>query len=1178
MRSPLFDIYDPYGELDMQAQMGMLPPDEEDVDEYGIPRQRKRATLSDLLPEEEKRSMLGRIANMGASGLTGLGYLLDTPGALVRGVLAGKPLSVFGGADERVTGRDLFRQMGLAGDEDNWMNWSAGLAGEIVLDPLTYLNPLAVLGRGAASAAGRAAQRSGLLENVKLMARRENMGVREFMRRNTPEDLFANALAPDNARQLFEHAATAKGLDPADLVGENLAGLMEARLPFSQHGYMFSGGSAGDTLARSLDQFGEALTRNPYTGPIANRLTKAFDVTAMEQLHPDDQWRGREAWAKFQGRSRDMRERHARAYLSARRAGDAFDEQSIQNAIVDSIEAAGSPERIANLSPQSRRAIEVMESVPEWRQYRDFARQELEDQMQTLAELGVQVPAAPGEGQMGYFSRQKVLFDNERIPERLGKDGRPVRPYERGERVFTTDDVFGASRRGYLKDLSRDDLRRLMQGEEGRALRDRLTFAEPDSIPGVLDEAFQTLGMRDPYENIAGADGVTLSRLRQLVDAPPLSEAERAADLKAMAALEQQAASYKQELGDLLGYVDRNFADTGRGLYDRHTMADLLRSGTGSARSAANAEVLVDSLVRMASELPPGQIPGGGGVEMLKAAEGLGFNPSRLKEILESRLPGRDIAQMSISEADLRRLRAVSPRPQSDPTSMLDRLYRSFTNAFKIGALATPSYHTRNIYSGGISTLSAGEMGPVDMARSFLAGGQAGRGNYDALFERLKDAPALRHLKHDKQALIDEVLVQSARNPLGQGLLSEFEGGLRNPADNLIMGMDPQDPLRLFGDGGVLYDPNRSWTDWATVKGVDFAGAASGRRTPSETLNPLLRLHERAGRRGEDFLRIGTFIEALRQGFSPDAASDLVFKTQVNYAPEAFTQFERQIKRAVPFYSYTRGIAPLVGENLLYRPGGLQGQVTRAISDLARPSDDQFVPEHLRATASIPLPFRLGEEGNLQRFLTNVDVPWEGLVNLVSPGTGNNVVERVTSGIQKTGLNLMGQLNPLIKAPLELLMDRQLYSGRQMSDLYSMLEQDIGPLGRPLEQLLANAPGGSRAISIARTARDSRMSPQERALKLLVNNFAGVKLTDVDEERSKSLAARNMLNELLRTTGGVRSYENITVPDEVLAGLPKEKQDMYLLYRVLQSDAAKRARARKQAEQDPMEVLLGGLR
>jgi hypothetical protein len=66
-----------------------------------------------------------------------------------------------------------------------------------------------------------------------------------------------------------------------------------------------------------------------------------------------------------------------------------------------------------------------------------------------------------------------------------------------------------------------------------------------------------------------------------------------------------------------------------------------------------------------------------------------------------------------------------------------------------------------------------------------------------------------------------------------------------------------------------------------------------------------------------------------------------------------------------------------------------------------------------------------------------------------------------------------------------------------------------------------------------------------------------------------------MLNKMLESTPGVRTYENVTVPDEVLRSMPKQQRDMYLLYKIVQSEAAKRARDKKKAQagMDPMQML-----
>ena len=162
----------------------------------------------------------------------------------------------------------------------------------------------------------------------------------------------------------------------------------------------------------------------------------------------------------------------------------------------------------------------------------------------------------------------------------------------------------------------------------------------------------------------------------------------------------------------------------------------------------------------------------------------------------------------------------------------------------------------------------------------------------------------------------------------------------------------------------------------------------------------------------------------------------------------------------------------------------------------------------------------------------------------------------------------------MIKAPVEYVTNRQLYSGRDLSDLYSVLERDIGEIGRPLEQLAVNfVPFGSRAIGTYRQLTDNRLDSADRYTKAAWNLLAGAKLTDIDQERSKQLAARQMLNELLSSTPGVRTYENITVPEDVLRAMPREQQQQYLLYRIIQSEAAKRARERKKQEPDPMQLL-----
>lgn len=148
----------------------------------------------------------------------------------------------------------------------------------------------------------------------------------------------------------------------------------------------------------------------------------------------------------------------------------------------------------------------------------------------------------------------------------------------------------------------------------------------------------------------------------------------------------------------------------------------------------------------------------------------------------------------------------------------------------------------------------------------------------------------------------------------------------------------------------------------------------------------------------------------------------------------------------------------------------------------SEPSENQFTPEYLRQSAAIPLdgavPFLGLETPGITRFLTNIDLPHESVLNLFTPGVSNTLPGTIGGALAKTGSNILGQSNPLIKGPLEYVLNRQFYSGRQLSDLYSVLEQSLGPTGRGLEQVAVNLPGGSRAIGAFRQAIDHASAPR----------------------------------------------------------------------------------------------------
>lgn len=1272
MSSPLMNYY---GGGDDDLIDSLIP----EFDEFGRRLPKRKPGLSDLMTPEERKSLFSQVAGASASGLAGLGWILDTPGAAVRGLLSGGPgkamSSLWETSDERIDGRELLQQYGLVGDKKNWANWAGGFLGEVALDPLTYVNPLAILGRGALRPAAKVAERAGLLQDLPLLARKQGLGKREFMLSETPrgvidrasdeaaelasakldkavegytkslsadplatplptdilrtpldqlpEDLVRQAFPTrkavaidkgipdadflkwtpeqfiDEARQApltnFERAAKGMGLSPEELMDSPLGALMEARIPGTNISAGIGTGGGSKWLAGKIDQFGEGLTTNPLTAPIATRAVAAFDRSVLGQLDRADQWDAREAWRAQRGNRAAAREEMTAELLAPSRVPKQmlgneavdFNSQRIQNAIADSLEAGLDPEKLALLRDQE--ALDLIARTPEWDAFRKWAHSRNQDSLLNRRDAGLNASEFVSDEGTSFLGRQIKRFPMEDAPVIGGRDPRRVKPYERGQRLFSLDDLVGRSRQAYTDiERPRETLRQLSTDKE---FLDSLRAAGDDQLPELIDSAFEKLGLDAPYRNVRGDLG-TLNELEglsafkadvasraaageSLFPLPKMDnlrmEASQAKIDKAIKLLSGEANKKKVQLGDLLRQADNQFAKTAgngfgaTGLFDNSVVTDMNRSLQGEAVSLGNAQMIRDRLAREMVR-DGGSIAGGGYVPMEEAARQLGFNPKTLAETV---FAGDDIKQLSLPEKELQALKALGPRGPEE-RGMLGDLYKSFTGAFKALALATPAYHSRNIQSGLLSTMMNDDAPlrsvPGRLA-DFAAGVMGGSGKEDWIYSRIKDAPGFEGLS--KQAALDRFYLGAGRHNLGQGQI--LDGA---EAPNFIVGRGEMKHPEFWKKG-------RSWrdaiSDFFTLRGVDFKGAITGREAPAETLNPFIKLNENAGKVTEDGLRLGAYLGEIRRGATPDAAAAKVFKTQVDYSPDAFTDFERKLKQWIPFYSYPRGILPSVVDNLLQRPGGLQGRTIRAVSSGSRPNEDSFLPEHLRKSAAIQLPFGMGNNPNLASVLSLGILPYEGLVNLWSPGAGATTYEKVTDSIQKTGLNLAGMLNPVAKAPIELLMDRQLYSGREMSDLYSFLEDKVGlgTPGRHIEQVISNLPGGGQAIGIARTLGDERLSAAEKAIKLLTNKGLGVKLSTIDRQKAMEKATRDTLQTLLRTTPGVQKYESLNVPEETLASMSEEQRRQYLLYRIMQAEASKRARERKNEARDPLEIILG---
>lgn len=1205
-RSPLFDIFDPDGELQRRAGLGLLEDDEE-MDYLGvIPLKKRKPQLSDLMPQEEQRGFLRKLSEMGTSGLAGLGWILDTPGAVVRGALSGGPAKAISAlwetSDDRVTGRELARQYGLASDEDTWSNFTGGLATEVLLDPTTYfsLGLNQIIGRGAKTLAGQGAQRAGLLTDFDLFAKNvKNMGSREAMRKATPQELLAN-IADKAVRaekeKYFRQYADQLGQSAEDLLNAPLARMNRVGMPWTRQGAVdFFGESAGDSAARFGDWAAEGLMTNPYTGPAARGFTAAFDPDVLGRTDYDQQWDARQISAARRAREASDRKALSGLQYDAEQAlrdmKRSMNDQDISEAIRYYAETGEIPDALSGVFDMP----EMSRVLAHWDGVRNQA-------MRNAEALGMSLKEYQSRAGTGFFPRQQLGFDVPELPKypegRIPPE-RLKRVRRRGKKAVDVSDTMGA-RRDYLDVMGGTDTINRMSRDAD--LQQRLRAATPAEARAIIEDWAARnndgAGLYDWMDDFDPETGDFVNKAPALgADHPLVKEVEAlradaaraaaggqddlAASLRAQLAEKKKEIpgatreAYKdklnQDLGDLLRSLDPQHARKGKPLFGQNAFNEM--AGYSMRRGAAESDAQQAlRLLRKNRELQAAKdIPGGVNYTAQEALQKLGLTGDNAETVLARELGVDSLADISFNKKFIDEWsQVIDPGRLPPELSPLMEKYDDFTKSFKTLALLFPSRYTRDTYSGAFSAASKGLYSWGDRS----AAGAMRAGNYGPLLRRLKDVPGYSELSDEQK--IRKFLTEAGGQNLSQSTYADEIGDAAAGAQ--MREMYPGAARPKWSDiGRRVYNPDRGWLEALR----DFNPFAV--RTASGNRNPLLELGDRAAETTDAWNRYGTYLTAIRKGMHPEEARRLADLTQVNYRPEAFTSFERNVmKRAAPFYSYTRGIVPYISDQVINQPAGMLGLSTRAINRASDTQEEFFAPDDLRQTVSIALPESFGGKpaDNLQRFLTNIDLPFADPVNLISPGVGNTVVDRVLSGTGKTAMNFLGMMNPIPKSILELLTNRQFYTGRELSDTYSFLEQPfsqygLGSLARVAEQGIYNAPGGSRALGLYRQIMDDRTEGLDKWGKIAVNTLAGVKFKDVDQERTRRLAARNMLNQLLETTPGVRTYENITVPDDVLARLPEEQRKQFLLYRIIQSEAAKRAREKKKQEAalDPLQVL-----
>lgn len=172
----------------------------------------------------------------------------------------------------------------------------------------------------------------------------------------------------------------------------------------------------------------------------------------------------------------------------------------------------------------------------------------------------------------------------------------------------------------------------------------------------------------------------------------------------------------------------------------------------------------------------------------------------------------------------------------------------------------------------------------------------------------------------------------------------------------------------------------------------------------------------------ENQSRISAYHTFLNRGLGGQAAGEMVNKALFDYSDEVLSVFEKNfVKRLTPFYKWTKNNLSKQTRLLLEKPGAVSwlGHLKES-GEAVTEYDRSATPEWLRELNPIPLPTELNGKP--------IMLSTEGLF----PQNDLELIGKVVTGELKAN-DVLTFLNPLLRTPLEILMNRDSYYDQEIA-------------------------------------------------------------------------------------------------------------------------------------------------
>jgi len=1103
-----------------------------------------------MFDPQKEDSIVRQLGRAAVGPLAAVGNVLGLPGSMVTDVLAGEhPFDQILTPTQdinRTSGKQLLQKYGVLSKKESAGNTIAGLAADVVTDPLTYLT----LGtKSALTTAGKALHAADGVGDLALAASKQagrRVGAREALTSLTLNDAVTHLNHPRFMEVMkgMEHYATTNGYSTfGDFLtqhgNDRLAGVATVGIPFTKDRKILGLGTQRTVdAARKMDTLEEAVKYGRYSYPVraarglfdprvggerdvfahkANEINYAFAKRADVKVRKSS-WKlandldtVQSEWTKNFGDVIDPATGLGAVHLTrdlveqAVRHADEVKDVSRGVAKYGTTPVAGA--NLATLHSAMQQAIDSTHAL----------RDDLKRQIATMGG-NTAIIDSPEFAHAPRYQDRRTQMMMDQNPYRFGRGAQSQmarNPVIKMIPADITKDILIDPRariRGTPTTKQLDDL--------VNAYRPYLESSDPATIGQALDSSYRdvSLAHQDNLRKWAG----------DLMRWSTSHSDKFAADV---------ASGKAKWFGNLYGTdVETYFKQMHRVHAHTSSIHELFRRNVlGSGPLTIGGTTMQPNLREAFTQHL--KMPDPDQAMHYFAKEIMGITPQAAENLV--------VHPEAISAA----AGLMNMMGNKEWFNTVTEAVDSFNRMFKTHVtFPFPAFHVRNFTSGQYMNMASGE---IQTPAELLAYSNELMGRTRSMMkpEAVND-PAMRDAMQrlyeydvvtwgfDPDHTIRNAFTEQKRrgvllpgNPLN--IKSTYAAAAQDVAKN---------PLEMFGHTVPIPDKVRA------IHGTMIGTGA------------------KANERVEFMNRAAMFNYLVdRKGWTPEVAARRVKELHTDWSDLA--PFEKDVmRRLVPFYSFTRRMLGETAKNLVHRPGGLMAQTIKATARMR--GSDATTPDYVASTTSIPL----GEmEGGGHRYLTGLGLAHEDPLSFGGLLAGD---------LQGSLLEGLSRTTPLIKAPAEWAFGESAFQrgasgGRDISDLDPVLGR-IGAnfsgkdspyrLGTGLEFALANSPL-SRFLSTTRTLSDPRKGVLEKGL----NTLTGFRVTDVSPS-SEDAILREHAQKALKNIGSkafVRSY----IPEERMADLSPEVRVQAERLDALMKELAKRSRERKkQRELDSQKV------